>query len=105
MKTLTTTLAATLFTLTATAVSAADVYHGLGDGNPDLASSHRPSQFETRGVTAVQPGVGRETNRYHGFADGNPDLFDVRLDGVADRDSSAIPDIYRGAAGNPDLAF
>lgn len=56
-------------------------------------------------MTAVQPGVGSQTNRYHGFADGNPDLFAVQLDGVADRDSGSIPNIYRGAAGNPDLSF
>lgn len=102
MKTLTTTLAATFFSVAASGVSAADVYQGLGAGHPDLSS--QPLGFEEGfGVSAVQPGVGSQIDRYQGIADGNSDLFNVRIDGPPD--SSKVPNIYGGAKGNPDLSF
>ena len=52
MKTITTTLTATLFSLTAAGVSAADVYQGLAEGNPDLSS--QPAGIEDGfGVSAT----------------------------------------------------
>ena len=71
MKTIVTTIAATLFTVS---VSAADIYHGLGSGNADLS----PQRGDAAGFAGVQPGVGGGIDRYHGFADGNPDLFHAR---------------------------
>ena len=68
MKTIVTTIAATLLTVS---VSAADIYHGFGDGNADLS----PQRGYAAGFAGVQPGVGGGIDRYHGFADGNPDLF------------------------------
>lgn len=102
MKTITTTLTATLFSLAAAGVSAADVYQGLSAGHPDLSS--QPAGIEDGfGVSATAPGVGSQIDRYHGIADGNADLFNVRLQGPSD--SGERPNIYGGAQGNPDLSF
>ena len=68
MKTIITAIAASLFTA---GVSAADIYHGLAEGNSDLS----PWAAEAHDFTGVQPSVGDSFDRYHGFADGNPDLF------------------------------
>jgi hypothetical protein len=95
MKTFITTVAATLF---ATAASAADVYRGFEQGNPDLASGVASSA-----ISASQPGVGSGFDRYHGWADGNPDLFVGRVASTP-MGHSAPADVYRGwADGNPDL--
>ena len=96
MKTIITAIAASLFTVS---VSAADVYQGLDQGNPDL-SSQRVSAADFVGV---QPGVGDSINRYHGLDDGNADLFKADNSGLTD--SGDAPDIYTGIAGNPDLQF
>lgn len=102
MKIITTTLTATLFSLAAAGVSAADVYQGLSAGHPDLSS--QPVGIENGfGVRATQPGVGSQIDRYHGIADGNADLFNVRIQGPSD--SGERPNIYGAAAGNPDLSF
>lgn len=103
MKTITTTLTATLFTLAAAGASAADVYQGLSAGHPDLSS--QPAGIEDGfGVSATQPGVGSRFDRYHGIAEGNNDLFNVRLD-VPSKRNSERPSIYGAAQGNPDLSF
>jgi len=103
MKTITTTLAATLFAVAATGVSAAeDVYQGLGVGHPDL-SSHPTGVEDGFGVSAMQPGVGSQVERYQGIAKGNSDLFDLRLEAPARQSQS--PTIYGAAQGNPDLSF
>ena len=93
MKTIITTIAATLF---AANVSAAEIYQGLADGNSDL-SAQRVS------AAAVQPSVGDSVDRYHGWADGNPDLF--KSDQSSPTDSGDRPDIYMNLRGNPDLRF
>ena len=90
------TAAAVLF---AANVSAADIYHGLGEGNSDL-STQRVSASDFVGV---QPSIGDSVSRYHGLADGNPDLF--KGDGSQSRESTGNPDIYGVASGNPDLQF
>lgn len=96
MKTIVTTFAATLF---AASVSAADIYHGFADGNPDLQGGYTHSQDS---VTAVRSGIGSDFDRYQGWADGNPDLFsDRQLSTSVQRSGPA--DVYRGFAGNPDL--
>ena len=103
MKAITTTIAATLFAVAASGVSAAeDVYQGLGAGHPDL-SSHPVGIKDGFGVSALQPGVGSEIDRYQGIAQGNGDLFNVRLEGATQRSQS--PTIYGAAQGNPDLSF
>ena len=96
MKTIITAIAASLFTVS---VSAADVYQGLDQGNPDL-SSQRVSAGDFVGV---QPGVGDSINRYHGLDDGNADLF--KADNSGRTDAGDRPDIYMGVSGNPDLQF
>ncbi len=101
MNTITNTLTATLLTLAAAGASAADVYQGLGAGHPDLNSQPQGRSFAT---SAMQPGVGSQIDRYQGIAEGNADLFNVRLDGPAER-SGERPVIYSGAQGNPDLSF
>jgi len=101
VNTITTTLTASLFTLAAAGASAADVYQGLGAGHPDLNSQPQGRSFAT---SAMQPGVGSQIDRYQGIAEGNVDLFNVRLDGPAER-SGKRPVIYSGAQGNPDLSF
>jgi hypothetical protein len=102
MKTITTTLTATLFSLTAAGVSAADVYQGLSAGHPDLSS--QPAGIEDGfGVRATAPGVGSQIDRYHGLAEGNADLFNVRLQRPSG--SGERPNIYGAAEGNPDLSF
>ena len=96
MKTIFTTLAATLF---ATSVSASDIYNGFGQGNSDLQVSHSGTSSQ---VTATQPGVGSSIDRYHGWADGNPDLFrDSQHSTTVSHSSPA--DVYRGFSGNQDL--
>ena len=103
MKTITTSLAATLFSVAATgALAAGDFYQGLGAGHPDLYS-HPAAVEHGFGVSAVQPGVGSQIDRYQGIAGGNADLFNVRLQGPSD--SGQAPVIYGGAEGNPDLSF
>jgi hypothetical protein len=102
MKTITTTLTATLFSLAAAGVSAADVYQGLSGGHPDLSS--QPAGIEDGfGVSPTPPGVGSQIDRYHGIADGNAELFNVRIQGPSD--SGERPNIYGAAEGNPDLSF
>ena len=96
MKIIITAIAASLFTVS---VSAVDVYQGLDQGNPDL-SSQRVSAADFVGV---QPGVGDSINRYHGLDDGNADLF--KADNSGRSDSGDAPDIYMGIGGNPDLQF
>lgn len=96
MKTVITTIAATLFTVS---VNAADVYHGLDVGNSDLSTP----RLSAKDFAGVQPGIGDSVNRYHGLADGNGDLF------KADRNGSTAgsddPDIYSNLSGNSDLAY
>jgi len=96
MKTITTAIAASLFTVS---VNATDFYNGLDEGNPDL-STQRVSASDFVGV---QPGVGDSINRYHGLDDGNADLF--KADTSSRTDSGDAPDIYMGISGNPDLQF
>ena len=104
MKTITTSLAATLFSVAATgALAAGDFYQGLGAGHPDLYS-HPAAVEHGFGVSAVQPGVGSQIDRYQGIAGGNTDLFNVRLDGPV-KHNGERPAIYSGAEGNPDLSF
>ncbi len=90
------TAAAALF---AANVSAADIYHGLGEGNSDLSTQ----RLSAEDFVGVQPSVGDSVSRYHGWAEGNPDLFKANRSGPngATRD----PDIYKGLSGNPDLEF
>ncbi len=97
MKTIITTIAATLF---ATSLSADDIYHGFEVGNSDLYRGYTRTTSE---ITAVQPGVGDGFDRYHGWADGNHDLFkDVSVPAVSSR--SAPVNVYHGfEIGNTDL--
>ena len=90
------TAAAALFAFN---VSAADIYHGLDEGNTDL-SAPRLSASEFAGV---QPSVGDSVDRYHGLADGNPDLFKAEP-GVRSQ-STGSPNIYGVVSGNQDLQF
>jgi hypothetical protein len=92
MKRLLAVIASSFF---AAGVSAADIYHGLGDGNSDL-STQRLSADDFAGA---QPSVGDSVERYQGWAEGNPDLF--KASGTTT--SSDDPDIYMGVSGNPDL--
>lgn len=96
MKTIIITIAATLFTAN---VGASDVYQGLEQGNPDLASTH-VSAAEYAGV---QPGIGDSVDIYGGLADGNADLF--KADRSGPTSSGNDPDIYMSVSGNPDLQF
>jgi len=96
MKTIITTVAATLF---AANVDAVEIYHGLGLGNTDL-STQRVSAGDFVGI---QPSVGDSIDRYHGWANGNPDLFKSERSGPSD--SGERPDIYMNLDGNPDLRF
>ena len=96
MKTIITAAAATLF---AASVSAADVYHGLEQGNSDLSTPG----VSASDFTGVQPSIGDNVDRYQGFADGNADLF--KGDGSQERSSTGRPDIYLNVSKNPDLAF
>lgn len=68
MKTIVTTIAATLLSAS---ISAADIYSGFGEGNTDLT----PHRNDAADFISVQPGVGTDIDRYHGLAYGNPDLF------------------------------
>jgi len=88
------TAAAVLF---AANVSAADIYHGLGDGNSDLSTQ----RVDANDFVGVQPSVGDRVDRYQGWADGNPDLFKA----TGTTQSSEDPDIYMNVSGNPDLRF
>ena len=97
MKTIITTIAATLF---AANVSAAEIYQGLADGNSDLSTQ----RVSAEDFVGVQPSVGDSVDRYHGWADGNPDLF--KSDQSSPTESSGDrPDIYMNLRGNPDLLF
>ncbi len=97
MKTIITTIAATLF---AASVSAADIYHGFEQGNPDLQSGFASSNDD---ISAMQPGVGDGFDRYHGWADGNDDLFGD-VSGSTQVSRSAPANVYHGyEIGNPDL--
>ncbi|MBK1706084.1 hypothetical protein [Halochromatium glycolicum] len=103
MKTLTTTLTATVLSLATAGATAGDVYQGLSSGHPDLSS--QPADHEDGfGIRALQPGVGSQIDRYHGIADGNTDLFNVRFDGPPQHHGER-PVIYGAAQGNPDLSF
>jgi len=97
MKTIITTIAATLF---AASVSAADIYHGFEIGNSDLQGGYTRSNDD---ISAMQQGVGDGFDRYHGWADGNNDLFgDVPVSAPVSR--SAPANVYHGyETGNPDL--
>ena len=89
-------VAATLF---AANVNAGGIYHGFGQGNPDLHLDYSGNSSE---IAAVQPGVGSNFDRYRGWADGNPDLFrDAQNSTVVSHSSPA--DVYRGFSDNPDL--
>lgn len=96
MKTIFTTVAATLF---AANINAIEIYHGLAEGNSDLSTQ----RLSAADFVGVQPSVGDSVDRYHGWADGNPDLF--KSDPSNPTDTGDDPDIYRGASGNPDLSF
>jgi len=85
--------------LVAVNVSAADVYHGLQEGNSDLATQN----YSAVDFAGIQPSVGDSVVRYHGLDDGNTDLF--KGDGSQPIDSTGRPDIYGNASGNPDLRF
>lgn len=91
--------AAIATTFIATGINAADIYHGLGDGNSDLSTNRLSAQD----FVGVQPSVGDSVERYQGLAAGNPDLFVADLSGPTD--SGDDPDIYKGISGNPDLQF
>jgi hypothetical protein len=94
MKTIITAITAILFT---TGVSAADVYHGIDQGNPDLSGQRTLSGS----FVGVQPSIGDSVDRYHGWAEGNPDLFTA--DSSGPNGAGSDPDIYHGFAGNSDL--
>ena len=96
MKTIITTVAATLF---AANINAIEIYHDFGVGNSDLS----PQRVSTEDFAGMQPSVGDSVDRYHGLADGNPDLFKADRSGPTDTGDN--PDIYRGLSGNPDLSF
>ena len=96
MKTIITAIAATLFTVS---VSAADVYHGLDQGNSDLSTQ----RVGAADVVGAQPGVGDSFDVYGGLADGNVDLF--KADRSGSTDGGNAPDIYMVISGNPDLSF
>ena len=96
MKTFITKFAAAIFTVGA---SAADVYHGLEEGNSDLSRQ----RVSAEDFVGVQPSIGSGVERYHGWADGNPDLF--KSDHSDTMDSGRLPNIYVGVAGNPDLHY
>jgi hypothetical protein len=96
MNKLATTLVITFF---ATGVNAADVYHGLDEGNADLSTP----RLSAEDFAGVQPSVGDSVERYHGLAEGNPDLF--KTDRNVLTKSSRSPNIYGAASGNPDLQF
>ena len=96
MKTIITTVAATLFAVN---VSAGDIYHGFAQGNPDLHVNYDGQSSE---MTAVQPSIGARFDRYRGWADGNPDLFGD-FEQLPAMGHSTPTDVYRGFAGNPDL--
>lgn len=96
MKRLLAVLASSFFSL---GVSAADIYHGLGDGNSDLSTqSANAEEF-----VGMQPGVGDSIDIYSGLADGNDDLF--KTDRSGPTDSGDAPDIYMDLSGNSDLQF
>ena len=92
MKRLLAVIASSIF---AAGVSAADIYHGFGDGNSDLTTQ----RLSAEDFTGVQPGVGDSVARYQGLAEGNPDLF--KASGTTK--STDDPDIYMSVSGNPDL--
>ena len=96
MKTILTTAAAALF---AANVGAVEIYHGLAEGNTDLATP----RLSAEDFAGVQPSIGDSVSRYQGVDAGNPDLF--KRDGSQSRPSTGRPDIYMNASGNPDLAF
>jgi hypothetical protein len=95
MKTIIITAAA----LIAANIGAAEIYHGLAEGNSDLSTQ----RVSAEDFVGVQPSVGASIDRYHGWADGNPDLFKSERSGPTDSGNS--PDIYTGLGGNPDLRF
>jgi len=90
------TAAAVLF---AANVSAADIYHGLGEGNSDFSTA----RVSAEDFVGVQPSIGDNVSRYQGWDEGNPDLF--KADGSQSRTSTGQPDIYMNVSGNPDLQF
>ena len=83
----------------AAGVNAADIYHGLDEGNSDLSTQHLSAQD----FAGVQPSVGDSVSRYHGWAEGNADLF--KADRSRPSGAGSDPDIYMGLRGNPDLQF
>jgi hypothetical protein len=96
MKTILTAAAAALF---AANIGAAEIYHGLGEGNPDLSNvSTNAGDF-----VGVQPSVGDSVYRYHGWETGNTDLF--KGDGTQTPASTGKPEIYDALSANPDLQF
>ena len=97
MKTIITAAAAALFAVNA---SAADIYHGLDEGNSDLSSTPRLSASDFAGV---QPSTGDSFDHYNGLADNNPDLF--RAESGVRSISTGDPDIYGVVSGNHDLQF
>ena len=92
MKRLLAVIASSFF---AAGISAADIYHGFGDGNSDLTNQ----RLSADDFTGVQPGVGDSVQRYQGWAEGNPDLF--KASGTTN--STNDPNIYMGVSENPDL--
>jgi hypothetical protein len=95
MKTIATAIAAALF---ATGASAANIYGGFGNNNPDLSVGYASAPMD---VIGVQPGIGASFDRYHGWADNNPDLF--RATGGSGS-THQPPDRYGSFDdGNPDL--
>lgn len=96
MRTIIMALAATMFTI---GVNAGDVYHGLEQGNPDLAAQW----MRAEDVTAVQPSIGDTVEPYQGIADGNPDV--CKSDRTGYTGKCEDPEIYGSVSGNPDLAF
>jgi len=96
MKTFITMFAATILTVGA---SAADVYHGLEEGNSYLSRQ----RVAAEDFIGVQPSIGSGVERYHGWANGNPDPFKSgRSDTTG---SNRLPNVYVGVAGNPDLHY
>lgn len=86
-------------TFLATGINAADIYHGLGDGNSDLSTQ----RFSAEDFVGVQPSVGDRVDRYQGWADGNPDLF--KPDSTGPNGATRDPDIYQGLGGYAGLRF
>lgn len=95
---------AMLLAVTATTVSADDVYKGLAEGNPELGEPH-PQADSATNLEARKKGTD-DFDMHHGLSEGNPDLS--QPPGAREMtDASAAHsdiDIHQGFSGNPDLS-